>query len=110
MSEKALVDTIKAVVDKQYAEDSENILISPGNYGREFCQEYLQLDIQRSVPVSNYIGEALDYIRYKGFKRILFVGHTGKLIKNRRWRHEYPFFLCRLQNGGNRCSQRNLRS
>lgn len=81
MSEKALVDTIKAVVDKQYAEDSENILISPGNYGREFCQEYLQLDIQRSVPVSNYIGEALDYIRYKGFKRILFVGHTGKLIK-----------------------------
>ena len=81
MSEKALVDTINSVVDKQYAEDSENILISPGNYGREFCQEYLQLDIQRSVPVSNYIGEALDYIRYKGFKRILFVGHTGKLIK-----------------------------
>ncbi len=81
MSEKALVDTIKAVIDKQYEEDSENILISPGNYGRDFCKEYLGLDIERAVPVSNYIGEALDYIRYKGFKKILFVGHTGKLIK-----------------------------
>lgn len=81
MSEKALVDTIKAVVDKQYAEDPVNILIAPGNYGRDFCKEYLGLDIERAVPVSNYIGEALDYIRYKGFRRILFVGHTGKLIK-----------------------------
>ena len=45
MSEKALVDTIKAVIDKQYAEDPECILISPGNYGRDFCREYLHLDI-----------------------------------------------------------------
>lgn len=81
MSEKALVDTIKAVIDKQYEEDPENILISPGNYGRDFCRDYLGLDIERAVPVSNYIGEALDYIKYKGFKKILFVGHTGKLIK-----------------------------
>lgn len=81
MSEKALVDTIRVVVDKQYAEDPQYILISPGNYGRNFCREYLHLDIERSVPISNYIGEALDYIRYKGFKKILLVGHTGKLIK-----------------------------
>ncbi len=81
MSEKALIDTIKAVVDKQQAEDPEFILISPGNYGRDFCREYLGLDIEKAVPVSNYIGEALDYIRYKGFRKILLVGHTGKLIK-----------------------------
>ncbi len=81
MSEKALVDTIKAVIDKQYAENPERILIAPGNYGRDFCREYLHLDIERAVPVSNYIGEALDYIKYKGFEQILLVGHTGKLIK-----------------------------
>ncbi|MGN0658060.1 MAG: cobalt-precorrin-5B (C(1))-methyltransferase CbiD [Emergencia sp.] len=81
MSEKALVDTIKAVIDRQYEEDPVHILIAPGNYGRDFCREYLRLDIERAVPVSNYIGEALDYIRYKGFQKILFVGHTGKLIK-----------------------------
>lgn len=38
MSEKALVDTIKIVVDRQYADDPEHILISPGNYGRDFCR------------------------------------------------------------------------
>lgn len=81
MSEKALVDTIKAVIDKQYAENPDRILIAPGNYGRDFCRRELDLDIEKSVPVSNYIGEALDYIGYKGFSEILLVGHTGKLIK-----------------------------
>lgn len=81
MSEKALVDTIKAVIDKQYAENPDRILIAPGNYGRDFCRRELGFDIEKSVPVSNYIGEALDYIGYKGFSEILLVGHTGKLIK-----------------------------
>lgn len=81
MSEKALVDTIKVVIDKQYQENPKRILIAPGNYGREFCGEYLGLDIEKAVPVSNYIGEALDYIKFKGFEEILLVGHTGKLIK-----------------------------
>ncbi|MDD4377597.1 MAG: cobalt-precorrin-5B (C(1))-methyltransferase CbiD [Eubacteriales bacterium] len=81
MSEKALVDTIKVLIDKQYSIDKENILISPGNYGEKFCKEYLTLDINKAVKVSNYIGEALDYIKYKGFKKILLVGHTGKLVK-----------------------------
>lgn len=81
MSEKALIDTIKAVIDKQYTENQERILLAPGNYGRDFCKEYMGLDIEKAVPVSNYIGEALDYVKYKGFKEILLVGHTGKLIK-----------------------------
>lgn len=81
MSEKALVDTIKVVTDRQKLIDSENVLISPGNYGKDFCRENLGLDIDRAVQISNFVGESLDYIKYKGFKRILFVGHTGKLIK-----------------------------
>lgn len=81
MSEKALIDTIKTVIDKAYAENPKRILIAPGNYGRDFCKEVLGLSIDRAVPVSNYMGEALDYIRYKGFEEVLLVGHTGKLIK-----------------------------
>lgn len=81
MSEKALVDTIRLTVDRQRLSDGEQILLSPGNYGKDFCREQLGLDVSRAVTVSNYIGEALDYVRYKGFKRILLVGHTGKLIK-----------------------------
>ncbi len=81
MSEKALIDTIKVEIDKRYAEDPETILIMPGNYGSDFCREELGLDLSHSAEISNYVGEALDYIKYKGFREVLFVGHTGKLIK-----------------------------
>lgn len=81
MSEKALVDTIKVTVNKRFAENKDIILISPGNYGKDFCRDELGLDIEKAVEISNFVGEALDYIKYKGFKRILFVGHTGKLVK-----------------------------
>lgn len=83
MSEKALLDTIKAEIDKKYAccENQRNILIAPGNYGREYCISRLGVDIDSAVKCSNYIGEALDYISYKGFDCILLVGHVGKLVK-----------------------------
>jgi len=81
MSEKALIDTIKVEMDRKYADDPENILIAPGNYGQKYCLDQLGLDMGKSVQTSNYIGESLDYIVYKGFRNILFVGHTGKLVK-----------------------------
>ncbi len=81
MSEKALVDTIKVLVDKQQAANRENILVAPGNYGRDYCREQLGLDIAKAVKCSNFIGETVDYLVYKGFKRLLLVGHVGKLIK-----------------------------
>lgn len=81
MSEKALVETVKIMIDKAFLLDPENILITPGNYGEEFCRNDLRLDLGKAVQISNYVGEALDYIRFKGFRRVLFVGHTGKLIK-----------------------------
>ena len=81
MSEKALIDTIKILIDRQKLADPEEILISIGNYGKDYCRDVLGFDIDKSVKISNFIGEALDYIRYKGFKRVVFVGHIGKLIK-----------------------------
>ncbi len=81
MSERALVDTVKAEVDVYRAVDGEKIIITPGNFGRDFIEEYLGIDIDKAVQCSNFIGESLDYIKYSGFRRIMLVGHTGKLIK-----------------------------
>ena len=39
------------------------------------------LALEQGVKVSNFLGEALDYIGYKGFKKVLIVGHIGKMIK-----------------------------
>ena len=81
MSEKAIVDTIKLLIDKQSLVDSENILITPGNYGRDYCREVLQLDIEKAVKCSNFIGETIDYLVYRKFQKVLLVGHIGKLVK-----------------------------
>ena len=81
MSEKAIVDTIKLLIDKRWLADPENILITPGNYGRDHCRKVLGLELEQAVKYSNFLGECLDYLVYKGFKRILLVGHAGKLIK-----------------------------
>ena len=81
MSEKALIDTIKVELDRKYADDPDSVIIAPGNYGQDYCRSNLGIDIDDAVKISNFLGEALDYISYKGFKDVLLVGHTGKLIK-----------------------------
>ncbi len=82
MSEKALVDTVKILIDKyKENENNENILITPGNYGRDYCLNRLGIDIEKGIKCSNYMGETLDYIVYKKYKKILIVGHLGKLVK-----------------------------
>lgn len=81
MSEKAMVDTVKLLLDKQKLMDSETVVIAPGNYGRSFVGERLGIDAGRVVAYANFLGECLDYIVYKKFQRILLVGHFGKLVK-----------------------------
>ena len=69
MSEDAIVATTNILIDRRFIEDPEKILITPGNYGSDFCRDHLKLDLKQAVQVSNYVGEALDYIRYKGAER-----------------------------------------
>lgn len=81
MSERAIVDTIALLMDKQHIQDTERILLTPGNYGRTFSQNVLGMDMERAVKYGNYLGETLDYAVYKKFSHVLLVGHLGKLVK-----------------------------
>lgn len=81
MSEKALVDTIKVLIDKARVKDPVRAVLSPGNYGRDYCLRQFGFDIDDSIKYSNYIGETLDHLVYRGFQEILLVGHVGKLVK-----------------------------
>ena len=81
MSEQALIDTIHIDMNSRYADGQRELLLCPGNYGEDFARDTLGLDITRGVKCSNFIGEALDYAVYRGFSKILLVGHAGKLIK-----------------------------
>ncbi len=81
MSERAIVDTIELEIRQRYACGERDLLITPGNYGRAYLEEYLHISMEQSVKCSNYIGEALDLAVACGMKRILLVGNIGKLCK-----------------------------
>ena len=78
---QALVDSIKAEINVKFAEDGEILLLVPGNYGSDFLRDNFNLSIESGVKCSNFLGEAIDHAGGLGFRRILLVGHVGKLIK-----------------------------
>ena len=82
MSERAIVDTIAVEIRQAAATGNRHLLLTPGNYGRDFLGA-LGLDA-RGVPwvkYSNFLGEALDMAAAEGFSTALLVGHIGKLVK-----------------------------
>ena len=81
MSEKALIDTIKTEMDVHMASGKTKLLVTPGNYGRDFAEKELGLNIDEAVKCSNFIGETLDYACAKALERISLIGHAGKLVK-----------------------------
>lgn len=81
MSEAALLDTIEVEMRQRAAQGWKKIILTPGNYGMDFLKEELQLEPEKSVKCSNFIGEALDKAMEIGFESVLLIGHIGKLVK-----------------------------
>ena len=81
MSTIAIIETIKTEIDVHVASGKTHLLMTPGNYGKDFAQNVLGLDIDDAIKCSNYIGEALDHALDKDIKRITLIGHAGKLVK-----------------------------
>lgn len=81
MSEQAIVDTIRLEMSQKKSFGYDILLLSPGNYGQNFTKETWDIDLDRGVKCSNFIGDTLDIALELGFERILFIGHIGKLIK-----------------------------
>jgi len=81
MSEEALIATIRLELHMKAVAGMKQVILVPGNYGEAFIQETLGLDLKDGVTCSNFIEKALKAAGKEGFRRILFAGHIGKLIK-----------------------------
>lgn len=81
MSEAAIMDTTHLELDSAFASGERIAFLCPGNYGADFARDTLGLDLERAIKTSNFIGDAVDYAAYRGFPKILLIGHAGKLIK-----------------------------
>ncbi len=81
MSSQAVLETIRLELKQKRLAGEDRVIVSPGNYGQEFMKKTYGYDLDRSVKISNFVGETLDMAAELGFKKLLIVGHIGKLIK-----------------------------
>lgn len=81
MSTQAVKDTILTELKQKAALGYRAVAIAPGNYGLAFLKEQLHFDLDAAVKCSNFIGDTLDMIAELGFKKVVLIGHIGKLIK-----------------------------
>ncbi len=81
MSQRAILDTIKAELNQRRAEGFDYVAVSPGNYGLDFMRRTYGYDLDKSIKCSNFIGDTVDMAVELGFRKMLLTGHAGKLIK-----------------------------
>ena len=81
MSEQVILDTIQIEMNVRKAQGFSVLSLVPGNYGADFLQEEFGFSVERAVHCSNFVYDSVQKARKTGFKKILFCGHIGKLIK-----------------------------
>ncbi|SDJ80942.1 cobalt-precorrin-5B (C(1))-methyltransferase CbiD [Natronincola ferrireducens] len=81
MSEEAWKESLALEIAMAKEEGLEKLIFVPGNYGRDLVRNNYGFDERHMIKTSNFIGFMLDKALEKGMKKILLVGHIGKLIK-----------------------------
>lgn len=80
MSEEALKESIKLEISQKSAQGYEDLVLVFGNMGEDKAKS-LKINKDKVVVMSNYVGEALNSCIEKDIKKVLVVGHIGKLSK-----------------------------
>lgn len=81
MSDRALLDTIRAEISVRRHEGRTILAAAPGNYGKSFFLQQYRFSIDTAVTSSNFIYDTVCLAAEAGFRHMLFVGHIGKLVK-----------------------------
>ncbi|AAK79345.1 cobalt-precorrin-5B (C1)-methyltransferase [Clostridium acetobutylicum] len=80
MSEEALQQSIKLEMNQKIKSGIKNFTFLFGNMGEDKAKE-MGIDPKGFVIMSNYVGFALNCCRENNIKKILMVGHIGKMCK-----------------------------
>lgn len=81
MSEEGWKKSLSIELEMKKAQGMDTIILVPGNHGEEFIRDYMKIDMNNCVRMSNFVGYMLNEAKRLGFKKILMAGHIGKFIK-----------------------------
>jgi cobalt-precorrin-5B (C1)-methyltransferase len=80
MSEKAYRESLALELKQAVAEGHDQIVLVFGNYGRDMADR-LGFSSDEVVRMSNFVGYMLNQSKLIEVKKIIILGHIGKLVK-----------------------------
>ncbi|MCC5911093.1 MAG: cobalamin biosynthesis protein CbiD [Clostridiaceae bacterium] len=81
MSEEAWKDSLALEISIAVEEGLDKLVFVPGNYGRDLARDAYNIKDNHMIKTSNFIGFMLDKALEYNIKKILLIGHIGKLVK-----------------------------
>ncbi len=81
MSDEGWKKSLSVELEMKKAQESDKIILVPGNHGEQFVKDYLNIDMKNCVRMSNFVGYMMSEAKRLGYKKILMAGHIGKFIK-----------------------------
>ncbi len=81
MSEEAFKNSLVPQINMVRAQGWEEIVFVPGKIGWDSAVHKFGLPCETVVQTSNFIGFMLEQAEQLGIKRVLLLGHLGKIIK-----------------------------
>ena len=81
MSEEGFKNSLVPQLKVMKANGCETAVLVPGRIGQDLAEQVLGIHKNQMAETSNFIGFMLEQAVHIGFKRILIIGHIGKLIK-----------------------------
>lgn len=80
MSDESWKKSITLEIEMKNAQGLQQLIFVPGNHGEKFAEE-MGMNSRYVVVMSNFVRYVLKDAERLGFKRVLLLGHIGKLIK-----------------------------
>ncbi len=81
MNLKSYKTSFRCQIDVAVAEGYDYLVFVPGNIGEGIAKRILEVDEDQIIQMGNFVGYMLSEAEKEGVKKIILLGHAGKLIK-----------------------------